>query len=125
VKELPCTDPRVDSGLTQKIEGEFGLWEKEVPNLGWKSRIDSNQNCQEVVLDGANGVLCLIAAMHVRGDELEGGVLLEGDGFFVRRAGFIVQDLEINGETSGCQASHDQVVDGNAVVITLGLEGLL
>ena len=67
MKELPCTDPRVDSGLTQKIEGEFGLWEKEVPNVGWKIRIDFNQNCQEVVLDGANGVLCLIAAMHVRG----------------------------------------------------------
>ena len=96
---------------------------------GPKGRVERqnqlHQNCQEVVLEGANGALCSIAVMHVRGDELEGGVPLEGDGFFVCRAGFIVQDLEINGETSGCQASHDRVVDGNAMAIALGLEGLL
>jgi len=31
LKEFPCADPRVERGLAQKIEGEFGLWEKEVP----------------------------------------------------------------------------------------------
>ena len=56
---------------------------------------------------------------------LEFGVPLEGDGFFVCRAGFVIQDLEINGETTGGQASHDRVVGGNAMAITLGLEGLL
>ena len=56
---------------------------------------------------------------------MESGVPLEGDGFFVSRAGFVVQDLEINGETSGGQAGHDRVVGSNAMVITLSLEGLL
>ncbi len=28
LKELPCTDPRVESGLPEEIEGEFSLWEK-------------------------------------------------------------------------------------------------
>jgi hypothetical protein len=28
LKELPCTDPRVESGLLEEIEGEFSLWEK-------------------------------------------------------------------------------------------------
>ncbi len=72
-----------------------------------------------------NGTLCPIVAMHVRGNELEGGIPLEGDDLFVRQAGFIIQDLEINGETSGCQASHDCVVGGNVMTIALGLEGLL
>jgi hypothetical protein len=111
--------------LTQKIEGEFGLWEKEVPKAGWKCSIDAGQDCQEVVLEGANGALFPIAAMHVRGDELESGVPLEGDGFFVSQAGFVIQDLEINGETSGCQTGHDRVVGGNVMAIAFGLEGLL
>jgi hypothetical protein len=125
LKEFPSTDPRVQSALTKKIEGKFGLWEKEIPKVGRKSGIDSCQDCQEVVLEGANGALRPITAMHVRGDEREFGVPLEGDGFFVRQAGFVIQDLEINGETSGGQASHDRVVGGNAMAITLGLEGLL
>ena len=60
-----------------------------------------------MVLEGANSALRPITAMHVRGDELECGVPLEGDGLFVRRAGFVIQDLEINGETSGSQTHHD------------------
>jgi hypothetical protein len=125
LKEFPCTDPRVQSCLPKKIEGKFGLWEKEIPQVRRKSGIHPCQDCQEVVLEGTNGALRPITAMHVRGDELEFGVPLEGDGFFVRRAGFVIQDLEINGETTGGHASHDRVVGGNAMAITLGLEGLL
>ncbi len=78
-----------------------------------------------MVLEGANGALRPITAMHVRRDELEFGVPLEGDGFFVCRAGFVIQDLEVNGETTGGQVSPARVVGGNAMAITLGLEGLL
>ncbi len=111
--------------MTKEIEGEFGLWEKEVPKVGWERSINAGQDCQEVVLEGANSALCPIAAMHLRGDKPEGGIPLEGDGFFVGRAGFVIQDLEINRETPGCQESHDRVVGGNAMAITLGLEHLL
>ncbi len=78
-----------------------------------------------MVLEGVNGALCPIVAMHVGGDKLEGGIPLENDGFFVSRACFIIKDLEIYGETPGCQASHNSIVGGNAMAITLGLEGLL
>ena len=78
-----------------------------------------------MVLEGANGPLCPIAAMHVRQNKLEGGLPLEDDSFFVGRAGFVIQDLEINGETPGCQAGHDCIVGGNLMAIALGLEGLL
>ena len=33
--------------------------------------------------------------------------------------------LEVNRETSDCKAGHDRAVGGNAMSITLGLEGLL
>jgi hypothetical protein len=69
--------------LTKKIEGELDLWEMEIPKVGRESSIDSCQDSQEVVFEGANGVFCPISAMHVRGDELELGVPLEGDGLFV------------------------------------------
>jgi len=68
LKEFPSTDPRVQSGLLKKIEGKFGLWEKEIPQIRRESSIDPCQDCQEVVLEGANGALRLITAMHVRGD---------------------------------------------------------
>ncbi len=63
--------------------------------------------------------------MHVSRNELEGSVPLEDDCFFISKAGFVIQDLEINREPTGCQTSHDCVVGCNAVVVTLGLEGLL
>jgi hypothetical protein len=44
-----------------------------------------------VVLECANGLFCLVAAMHVRWDKLKLGILLEGDGFLISRAGLIVQ----------------------------------
>jgi hypothetical protein len=44
-----------------------------------------------VVIEGANGALCPIAVMYVRGNELEGGIPLEGDGFFVSPAGFVIR----------------------------------
>ncbi len=78
-----------------------------------------------MVLECANGVLRPIAAVHVWRDKLEGGIPLKGDGFFICGAGFIIQDLEINREPTGHQASHDSIVGSNAVVVTLGLEGLL
>ena len=109
----------------EEIEGKLSFWEKEVPKVRWKGRINAGQDCQEVVLERANGALCLIAAMHVWRDELEVGIPLEGDGFFISRAGFVIQDLEINGEPMGRQTSHECVVRCNAVAVTLGLEGLL
>ncbi len=93
LKEFPSTDPRVQGGLPKKIEGKFGLWEKEIPQIRRESGVYPYQDCQEVVLEDAYGALCPITTMHVRGDELEFGVPFEGNGFFVRRAGIVIQDL--------------------------------
>ncbi len=85
----------------EEIEGKFSLQEKEIPKVRWKGCIDAGQDCQEVVLERANGMFCPIAVMHVRRDKLEGGIPLEGDFFFISRAGFVIQDLEINRERRG------------------------
>ncbi len=70
-------------------------------------------------------MLRLIAVVYVRRDELKLGILLEGDGFLIRGAGFIVQDLEVDSKAAGCQPCHDGIVGGNAVAVIPGLEGLL
>ena len=41
LEEFPSTDPRVQSGLPEKIEGKFGLGKKEIPQVGRKCGIDS------------------------------------------------------------------------------------
>ncbi len=78
-----------------------------------------------MVLECANGALRSIAAVHVRRDELKLGILLEGDGFLISGAGFIVQDLEFDSKAAGCQRCHDGIVGGDAVAVIPGLEGLL
>ncbi len=125
MKKIPCTDPRVERGLLEKIEGKFSLREKEVPKVRWKGCINAGQDCQEVVFEHANDMLCPIAAMHVWMDKLEGGIPFEGDCFFISRAGFVIQDLEINEEPMGCQTSNDYVVGCDTVAVILGLESLL
>ncbi len=105
-----------------EIEGKFSLREKEVPKVRWKGCINAGQDYQEVVLERMNGALHQIAVrIHVWRDKLEGGVPLEGDCFFISGAGFVIQDLEINGEPLGRQTSHDSVVGCDAVAVTLGL----
>ncbi len=89
---------RVESGLSEEIESKFSLWENEDPKVRWKGCINTGQDYQEVVLKHANGALCLIVAMHVWRDKLEGGVPLESDCFFISGAGFVIQDLKITSQ---------------------------
>ncbi len=78
-----------------------------------------------MILECANGAFCLIAAMHVWKDKLESGVTFKGDCFFKGSAGFVIQDLEINGEPPGHQTRHNGIICCNAVAVALGFEGLL
>ncbi len=78
-----------------------------------------------MILEPANGAFCPIAAMHAWRDKLESGIPFEGDCFFIGGAGFVIQDLEINGEPPGRQMRHNGVRSCNVVAIALGFEGLL
>ncbi len=110
MKELPSTDPQVERGLPEEIESKLSLWEQQVPEVWGKSSIDTRQDQQEAVLECANGAFHLIAAVHVRRDELKLGDLLECDGFLISGAGFIVKDLEVDSKAAGCQPCHDGIV---------------
>jgi hypothetical protein len=78
-----------------------------------------------VILERANGTFRPIVAMHVWRDDLEGGVPLEGDCFFIGRAGFVFKDLEIIGESPGGKTSHNGVVRCNSVAVAFEFESLL
>jgi hypothetical protein len=81
LEKIPCTNPWIERGLTEKIEGEFSLWQKKVPKVRWKGRVNAGKNCQEVVLERGNSAFSLVLAMHVQWDKLEFCIPLEGDCF--------------------------------------------
>jgi hypothetical protein len=125
LEKFPHSYPWIERGLTEKIEGELSLWQKKVPKVRWKSKVDASQNCQEMVLDCANSVFSLVLVMHIRWDKLEFCIPLEGDCFFVCHAGLVVKNLEVHQETPGCQVCYNGIVGCNAMAVTFGLECLL
>jgi hypothetical protein len=63
--------------------------------------------------------------MHVWGHQLKLGLPGDSDGMLVGCTSLVVEDLEINCKTVGCQMGHDGIVGGNAMLVAPGLEGLL
>ncbi len=96
LEKFPRTNPWIESGLMEKIEGEFSLWQKKIPKVWWKDGVDAGKNCQEVVHERANSLFCQVLAMHVQWDKLEFFVSLEGDFFLVFHPGFVVKNLEVH-----------------------------
>ena len=125
MEELPCGDPRIERPLVEEIEREFCLREEKVSEIGWKRFDYTSEDCKEVVLEGSDGPLRSIAAVHFAGHQLELGMPSERDGLFVGSTGLIVEDLEVHGEAAGEEPCHDGVVGGNAVGVSFSLERLL
>jgi hypothetical protein len=125
LEKFPRTNPWIERGLTEKIEGEFSLWQKKVPKVWWRCGVDAGKNCKEVVLERGNSVFSPVSAMHVWWDKLEFCVPLEGYCFLVCRTGLIVKNLEVYQETPCCQACHNGIVGCNSMVVTFELECLL
>ncbi len=96
LEKFPCTNPWIESGLTEKIEGGLGLWKKKVPKVWWKGGVNTGKNCQEVVLERANSAFSPVLAIHVQWDKLEFCIPFEGDCFVVFHAGFVVKNLEVH-----------------------------
>jgi hypothetical protein len=119
LEKFPCANPWIEHGLTEKIEGKFSLWKKKVSKVRWKCGVNAGQYCQEVALECANSAFSPVSAMHIWWDKLEFCVPLEGDGFFVCRAGFIVENLEVYQKTPGCKACHNGIVGCNAMAVAL------
>ena len=96
---LPHGDPGFECHLSEEIEGKFCLGKEEVPKVWGKGWIHTGQDGYEVGFEGSDGPLSLVAAVHIRGDQLELGLPGDSDGLFVGCTGLIVQDLELDGET--------------------------
>ncbi len=62
-----------------------------------------------------DGLLCSIATMYVRRDELAPNLPLVHSGGIEFGAGFIVEDLEINVVPTVGKVAHDGVVGGQLV----------
>jgi hypothetical protein len=125
LEKFPCANPWIDHSLMEKIEGEFCLWQKKVPKVRGKCRVNAGQYCQEVVLERANSALSPVLAMHIRQDKLEFCIPLEGDCFLVCHTGLIFKNVEVHQKTPGCQACHSGILGYNAMAVTFGLECLL
>jgi hypothetical protein len=125
LKVLPSADPWVESGLPKEIEGQFCLWEKQVPEIRGKCSVHPCQDRQEVALERADGALRPIPVVHIWGNKLELGFPLDSDGFLVRGASLIVKNLEVHGKSTRHQSGHDGVVGRNPVPVIPGLERLL
>jgi hypothetical protein len=96
LEKFPRANPWIEQGLQEKIEGEFSLWQKKVPKVWGKCRINASQYCKEVVLERANSAFVPVAAMHTWRNKLELGIPLEGDSFLVCLAALVVKNLEVN-----------------------------
>ena len=74
-------------------------------------------------LEGLDGALGNVAAMHVWGDELVCAFPVVSDDSTVLCTGFVVQNLVVNCVGTCCEATHEFIVGWNAVSVMEGLEG--
>ena len=75
-------------------------------------------------LEGLDGALGNVAAMHVWGDELVCAFPVVGDDSTVFSTGFVVQYLVVDGVGLCCELTHELVVGRDTVSVLAGLEGL-
>ena len=121
-KEFVGGNRWIESGLTKEIEGHFGLGDEKVPQVAREVGSHSRQDRQKMSFESANCTFGRIATMHVGRDQLKFGFPFLGDRLFVLDAGFVIQDLEVDGEASRFQALHDAVVSWDAVVVLARFE---
>ena len=75
-------------------------------------------------IECTDGMLCLVAAMHIRWDLLVLAVPFVGDAVNVHGAGFVVKYLCVDRDTPCLEPFHDDVVGRDTMMISFGLEGL-
>ena len=78
-----------------------------------------------MILECPDCPLSSVALMHIRRYQLEGSFPFERDGMFVRCAGLVVQDLEVNQQAPDRETRHDCAVGCDAINVLFAFEGLL
>ena len=93
---FPGQDSRCYGSLAEKVEGEFCLGEKFVSEVVGEAVVDARQDSEEVCLEVLDGMFGCIGVVDVGRHELEGGILVLGNGAAVGLAGFIVKNVGLN-----------------------------
>jgi hypothetical protein len=107
-------EARVDTGAAEKIEGEQGLREEQVPEFQRENRVGAAKAGDKMILEGPNGPFGRVAAMQVWWGDLEidaslDNVSLESGG------GFIVERLQLGFEAPG-REHGENLLEGLDVV---------
>ena len=74
--------------------------------------------------EGAYHALGNVALVHIRWYLLVFAFPLVSDAVNVGGTGFIIKDMEVDGESACLHALHDGLIRGDPVCIGLGFEGL-
>ena len=74
--------------------------------------------------EGPDVLFCLVVAVHIRWDLLALAFPFVGDAVDLRGPGFVVEYLRVDHDILCLKPFHDDVVGGDAMVISFGLEGL-
>ena len=73
-------------------------------------------------LEGADGAFGDVTTMDIRGNELELRPPLLLDMEFVGCSELVVKDLEVENMAALCEAGHDSICGGDAVVVVARFE---
>ena len=74
--------------------------------------------------EGLDGTFYLVVEMHIRWDLLVLAFPFVGDAVDVPGAGFVVEYLCVDRDIPCLKPFHDDVLGGDAMMISFGLEGL-
>ena len=92
------------SGCSEKIEGEFGLWEKAIPLGEGKIFVTCRKSRHAVIFERADCSFCCVPSMHVRRGEFIKFVMLFQRAFEVGTA-FVVEYKVFCWMTVFCETS--------------------
>ena len=97
------TDPRIETGGTEEVEGDDGMGEEEIPSVLWKILVSAVEDGNKMIFESLDGAFSRITAMVPGGNQLivERFVLLNDTDKFVRN--LVIELEKLGGETSKFQ----------------------
>jgi hypothetical protein len=115
---------RCGVGLSEKVEGNLGLWEQAVPKTGRESGGDTCENTEEVRFEVPDGHFGCIATVATRGDKLDFKLVGILDVIFHVEGDFIIEDVFAGGYTGTDKALDKRVVGAYHLVVLPAVHGL-
>jgi hypothetical protein len=115
-------EPGVQAQLSEKIQGQQGLWNEPTPEVHGPILVSGAEAGNEVVLECADGAFGGVASVIVWGDKLVLNALLRHELFEAAR-GFVIQALQLGFEPPVDKVLMERRAGSNKVVFRAGAEG--